>query len=59
LLGFGGHIDSGASKSQVRVLVHTQPWGAPSATPFSAWGNPVGLAAASRGAAVEISGLAR
>jgi hypothetical protein len=33
------HIGTGANTGQVRVLVHTQRWTAPSPTPFSTWGN--------------------
>jgi hypothetical protein len=53
------YIGSSANNGQARVLVYTQPWSAPGPTPFSTWGNPVRLAAVSRGAAVEISRLAK
>lgn len=33
------YIGTGANTGQVRVLVHTQRWTAPSPTPFSTWGN--------------------
>jgi Multicopper oxidase len=33
------YVGSGAYKGQVRVLVHTQRWTAPSPTAFSTWGN--------------------
>ena len=33
------YIGTGANKGQVRVLVHTQRWTAPSPTAFSTWGN--------------------
>jgi Multicopper oxidase len=33
------YIGTGANSGQVRVLVHTQRWTAPSPTPFSTWGN--------------------
>jgi hypothetical protein len=33
------YIGTGAYKGQVRVLVHTQRWTAPSPTTFSTWGN--------------------
>ena len=33
------YIGTGSNKGQVRVLVHTQRWTAPSPTPFSTWGN--------------------
>jgi FtsP/CotA-like multicopper oxidase with cupredoxin domain len=33
------YIGTGSLKGQVRVLIHTQRWTAPSPTPFSTWGN--------------------
>jgi hypothetical protein len=33
------YIGTGANSGQVRVLVHTDRWAAPSPTPFSTWGN--------------------
>jgi FtsP/CotA-like multicopper oxidase with cupredoxin domain len=33
------YVGTGAYKGQVRVLVHTQRWTAPSPTAFSTWGN--------------------
>jgi multicopper oxidase len=33
------YVGTGSSKGQVRVLVHTQRWTAPSPTSFSTWGN--------------------
>ncbi|GIG21336.1 hypothetical protein Cch01nite_20600 [Cellulomonas chitinilytica] len=33
------YVGTGANKGQVRVLVHTQRFTAPSPTPFSTWGN--------------------
>src|SRR5258706_8051056 len=33
------HVGTGTYKGQVRILVHTQRWTAPSPTPFSTWGN--------------------
>jgi len=33
------YVGTGANSGQVRVLVHTQRWTAPSPTPFSTWGN--------------------
>jgi hypothetical protein len=37
------YIGTGAYNGQVRVLVHTQRWTAPSPTPFSTWGNFLGI----------------
>jgi hypothetical protein len=37
------YIGTGSLKGQVRVLVHTQRWAAPSPTPFSTWGNVMQL----------------
>ena len=40
LTGLGNaYIGTGAYKGQVRILVHTQRWTAPSPTAFSTWGN--------------------
>ena len=35
----GRLLGTGSYAGQVRVLVHTQRWTAPSPTPFSTWGN--------------------
>ncbi len=44
LTGLGSaYIGTGAYKGQVRVLIHTQRWTAPSPTPFSTWGNFMSL----------------
>jgi hypothetical protein len=39
----GAYIGTGSYNGQVRVLVHTQRWTAPSPTPFSTWGNLMAL----------------
>jgi hypothetical protein len=36
---FSKYVGTGTNRGQVRVLVHTQRWTAPSPTPFSTWGN--------------------
>ncbi len=36
---FARYIGTGSNKGQVRFLLHTQRWTAPSPTPFSTWGN--------------------
>jgi hypothetical protein len=37
------YVGTGSYNGQVRVLVHTQRWTAPSPTPFSTWGNLMAL----------------
>jgi hypothetical protein len=37
------YIGTGANNGQVRVLIHTQRWTAPSPTAFSTWGNLLAL----------------
>jgi hypothetical protein len=37
------YIGTGANNGQVRVLIHTQRWTAPSPTAFSTWGNMLAL----------------
>jgi Multicopper oxidase len=37
------YIGTGAYNGQVRVLVHTQRWTSPNPTPFSTWGNFLGI----------------
>jgi hypothetical protein len=41
--GASQYIGTGAYKGQVRVLVHTQRWTAPSPATFSTWGNLISL----------------
>jgi hypothetical protein len=37
------YVGTGSYNGQVRVLIHTQRWTAPSPTPFSTWGNLLAL----------------